>query len=299
MSLLHEIQKAAVEGDSDLPTLLRKCKILASKLGNSNFSNWVEHELNGYRNGAELPEYRILTVLSYGHFFGGFGSKLTNAQIPITCIPEKLHEYIRYSHLRSPISTYSMLIKETTEDAIQEQWPSEVLSMLSDKLYQDMNCLQAWKHIPRGAVVALLDTVRNRILSFVLEIESASPEAGEAPINSHPLPQEKVTAIFNTYISGNVQNLASGGQHVQQTADYKDGISPEIFENMLKAITASQLDRQISESISAAIDQMKNSVGKDSFPASYTNFMSMLADHIAVVGPILAPFLPALTQFLQ
>ena len=62
----------------------------------------------------------------------------------------------------------------------------------------NMNCLSAWKHIPRGSIVSLIDVVRNRILKFVLEIEAENPEAGEAPINSNPVSQDKVTHIFNT-----------------------------------------------------------------------------------------------------
>ncbi|MBF0290686.1 MAG: hypothetical protein HQK86_00860 [Nitrospinae bacterium] len=47
MSLLRDIQTAAVAPDTDVATLLRKCKILAVRLGNDDFKAWVDHELNG------------------------------------------------------------------------------------------------------------------------------------------------------------------------------------------------------------------------------------------------------------
>lgn len=56
--------------------------------------------------------------------------------------------------------------------------------------------MQAWKVIPIGAVVGVLDAVRNRVLNFVLEIEAEEPSAGEASINSNPLPQERIQQIF-------------------------------------------------------------------------------------------------------
>ena len=49
MSLLREIQEAAIDGSIDLPTLLRKCKVLAARLGNDDFTDWVDAELNGYK----------------------------------------------------------------------------------------------------------------------------------------------------------------------------------------------------------------------------------------------------------
>ena len=45
MSLLREIQNAAIDGGVKLQTLLRKCKVLAARLGNDEFSQWVDAEL--------------------------------------------------------------------------------------------------------------------------------------------------------------------------------------------------------------------------------------------------------------
>lgn len=81
-----------------------------------------------------------------------------------------------------------------------------------------MNCMQAWKVIPAGAIVAAIDVIRTRILNFVLEIEAQNPSAGEAELNSIPVPMEKVSHIFNTFITGNVQNLAHGSSNALQTA---------------------------------------------------------------------------------
>ena len=81
-----------------------------------------------------------------------------------------------------------------------------------------MNCLKAWKAIPRGAIVGLVDVVRNRILNFVLEIEAEAPDAGEAQPKTPPLSQERVKQVFHTHIYGNVGNIAEGSQHVSQTA---------------------------------------------------------------------------------
>ena len=68
MSLLHEIQNLAVDSKTDVAMLLRKCKILAVRLGNTDFNRWIEKELNGYTDRAELPEYRKLKVQSLGNF---------------------------------------------------------------------------------------------------------------------------------------------------------------------------------------------------------------------------------------
>lgn len=61
MLLLREIQLDAVSSDTKVSDLLRKCQILAYRLGNEDFKNWISLELDGYPPITEnLPNYRIL-----------------------------------------------------------------------------------------------------------------------------------------------------------------------------------------------------------------------------------------------
>jgi len=71
----EDIPKSAIDSNMDVTTLLRKCKILAVRLGSKEFDQWVDHELNGYGGSEELPEYRISNYrLVREQFAGPFGS---------------------------------------------------------------------------------------------------------------------------------------------------------------------------------------------------------------------------------
>ena len=210
MSLLREIQDAAIDSKTDLASLLRKCKVLAARLGSDEFKSWVNSELSGYKNIEDLPEYRILHVTSKGHFSGAFGSGLNNADIPMFCLPEKYRETMSRSNMTEPVASIEALVSESDGGSAQEPWYPDFVAMVGKDIYQGMNCIQAWKVIPITALIAALDEIRNRILNFVLEIEAQDPDAGEAALNSSPVPPEKVNQIFNTSISGSVQNVATG-----------------------------------------------------------------------------------------
>jgi hypothetical protein len=56
LSLLREIQDLATT-DGDLANLLRKCKILAARLGSEQFSGWVDYELDDYPEG-QIPSFQ-------------------------------------------------------------------------------------------------------------------------------------------------------------------------------------------------------------------------------------------------
>lgn len=218
MSLLRQIQDAAVSSEKPIGDLLRNCKILGTRLNSKELCQWVDSELNGYPSLDRLPDYRILKVQAAGYFSGSFGSGLKNAPIPVSCIPEEFREWARVANMTQPISAYEDLFRDKESASFKIQWPSDLVLLVGEKIYEDMNCLSAWQVIPRGAVVGLLENVRSRILNFALEIEKTAPDAGEAAPGSKLIPQDHVGQAFHTTIYGNVGNISSGGETVAQTA---------------------------------------------------------------------------------
>ena len=297
MSLLRDIQDAAIDEKSQVATLLRKCKVLAVRLGSEEFSRWIDNELNGYANQEELPAYRMLNVRSYGHFVGSFGRQVKNAPIPSINLPEEVREYTQTSKITMPIIALANL--SVGEEDPRESWLPDLLTIVGEQIYENMNCVNAWKVLPRAALLSILDTVRTRVLNFVLEIEKEYPNAGEAAINSNPVPEGKISQVFNTYITGTVQNLATGSSNVKQKARLDSNSSDEIFMQMLDAVSNTSAAPEIIDKMTALIEEMRGSLGTNDFKTHYHSFMSMLADHMQVFGPVVAPFLPALAQMVS
>ena len=218
MSLLQQIQDAAIDSGSDLSTLLRRCRVLAARLKNDDFKNWVQHELDGYPDGTPIPGYRVCKCQSLGHFSGPFGSELRNAPIPTLCIPEKWREVISKVEFRQGVTAIRDTVDKSDGSNLHAPWPNDLVAFMAQDVYEDMNMMQAWRTVSVTALVGVLDTVRNRILNFALEIESEAPDAGESRTGAPPLSAEKVENVFNTYIMGNVGNVASGSYDFVQSA---------------------------------------------------------------------------------
>jgi hypothetical protein len=295
MSLLREIQEAAISADIELTVVLRKCKVLAVRIGSDELKSWVDSELSGYKDVESLPSYRIINVTSKGHFSGAFNSGLKNADIPLSCIPKEYRESLSKSNMMEPIASLESLAIDS-KGSCQEPWNSDFVAHFGQQIYSNMNCMQAWKVIPINSIIGALDAVRNRILNFVLVIEGENPDAGEAQINSNPLPQEKMSQIFNTYISGNVQNVATGSSNVEQNATME--ANNDVFNNLLHSLLKANIESPINDSFTGTVEEMKASQGTPLFKDHYQNFMSILADHMQVYGPVVAPFLPALAAMV-
>jgi hypothetical protein len=89
-------------------------------------------------------------------------------------------------------------------------WPTDIVAILSGQIFRGYVCLSAWKSLSRGQIEQVLDTVRNRLLSFVLDLKEKYPEISKSEEAISGIPKEQVASSFNTYIFGSYNVVASG-----------------------------------------------------------------------------------------
>jgi hypothetical protein len=75
--------------------------------------------------------------------------------------------------------------------------------------------------------------------------------------------------------------------------------SAEIFDQFLAAISEQQIDRALKEKVEAAIREMKQDFGSGSFGDKYRAFVSLVADHLTILGPIGGPYLPVIANLIK
>ena len=122
---------------------------------------------------------------------------------------------------------------------------------LGGNVYQNMNCLQSWAEIGSGAIVEVLNSVRNRVLDFSLAIWKASPVAGEPGASvKDRLDTAHVTQIFHTTIYGgaatilgsaensSISTVAQGNMDVLRGVLTKQGLPSGAVESLQRAIAS-------------------------------------------------------------
>ena len=112
MSLLKDVQNAAIDASSDLGTVLRKCKFLAARLGSQELENWLLWESKGYPEDVPVPGYRVWPLQVKGHFAGAFGSGLRNAPIPIRLLPYNVRQSYNEYECRSSIAVIESILEK-------------------------------------------------------------------------------------------------------------------------------------------------------------------------------------------
>lgn len=264
MTLLQQIQTEALDTHGDLAALLRRCRILAQRLRLEALKQWVSYELEGYPSDDDLPEYRkIETNLILGLFNGFGGSQIKNAQIPVSDIPETLRELLTHVYFRQGIAEVSQIVSDN-EDGIRVPWPVEAVRLVGQgDIYNGFFLMQAYRVVNKSALRGIVDQVQNRILNFVLELESRNPEAGEAIMSTRKIPESEVRNIFNkTIVRGNVQNLAQGNEQVRQIAHQVNAGDFDSLRRALKELGVSSADiRKLHDAVSEDANAGKLAAG--------------------------------------
>ena len=249
MTLLQEIQQLAVDSSVDLDSILRKCLILASRLRQKELKTWVRSELDGY-SSDNLPDYRTFSSFAQGHFSGAFGRQVKNANIPETHIPKELRDILQIKVTQS-VSEIQDMIADATEGRLMKPWPASLYTLFDGIVFEDMSLLSAWTVIPKNKFVGVLNTVRNRILSFALEMEEEYPEAGETD-DSKPLPEEKITKLFTTNIYGTIGNFAAGSTVGTMSANI---IESGNFDSLSTYLSSIGIDASLVADLKKAIEK--------------------------------------------
>jgi hypothetical protein len=217
MALLQDIVGVATQEDCDVPSLLRKALVLASRLRNDELKAWVSHELNGYPQEDLVPEYRRSDVISYGFFADRLVGQAT-LQVPVTVLPKEFRDKYRRVVLQNPINALVELLSRSKEKGSEITFPWPSAARQYAQKVSPLQCISAWRALNPSFVAGVIDTVKTRILLLSLDLEAADPSAGDVPSTQSSVSEAQVNQIITTHIHGTVQNFSAGGDSVTQTA---------------------------------------------------------------------------------
>lgn len=252
MGLLADIQREATDADSSVSALLRRCQILAYRLKSEAFKQWVENELNGYPEDAELPPYRApqqgvlkATVMNPARWMRGI-------LVPRSLLPEYARDIGTFS-FREGVSSMEATVVEARRaevTTLRTPLPPELFAEL--EIMELSTTVEMWVELPVTAYTSVLDSVRNRALQFALEIEAENPEAGDLASDREPVSEDRVNRLVSTVVYGGNVNVGAGDGSVTQL---NLGVTPGDMASLVRALKGLGVSSEDIEALRSAIDQ--------------------------------------------
>ena len=234
-TLLQTIQDEATSSAVPVSTVLRRAQVLAFRLQHDPLKEWTKKELDGYRHTDDLPSYRYIgrgQIPVKGEIFNG-GALARNVPLAPSDLDAlgpanaaMVSKHLFETLFIRPISEYELLLA-TGNHEFPMPWTGDEVRLVG-MIWPGL--ISAARMIPANAIASLIDQVRNRILTFSLEIEQQDPDAGEAAPGAQPIPQTTVSNIFHNTIIGDHAVISAAGLDSTVTVTHSqiDDVWPEL-----------------------------------------------------------------------
>lgn len=201
MKLLEEIQAAAMDGRTSVGDLLRRCQVLAFRLRYEPLKEWVGRELNGYGDEVELAGYRQgLRGVVKAQTSGPFGRSAMNVVVPLSLLPDWYREKGLTYDFRHGIAEIEALIadaKAADRTHLSFYIPPEIYADL--EVIEGESTIGMWCEVSLSRIEGIIDQIRNRALTFALELE-AVVDSSEGDPRTLAVPSGELDRIFRQVI---------------------------------------------------------------------------------------------------
>ncbi|OJV31635.1 MAG: hypothetical protein BGO24_05525 [Sphingomonas sp. 67-36] len=287
--LVDQLQSDALDQGSSVSALLRKVKVAAVKLALGDALEWVQRELDGYKDKDDLPDYRTTRGNPVGwNPYHGWQ--------PMLFADERISDMITQVSLFEPVGSFEAILKESSSGTLLKPLPAGLVAQMNNMFGWDIP--KAALEFPRGSIVNVVEQVRNLVLDWSLELARAG-------INGEGMAftmEERKRAAGSQIHIGQLNGSFSTGDAIGANARVNIGSNDHsinrandcsVFRDIEMAAEAID-DRQIRAAILSANREMERASSASTFVGAYQKFIGLVADHMGVFGPML----PALTALL-
>ena len=231
-SIVLEIQRMATENKEDISDLLRKAFLVATKLKLTDFRDWVDKELNGYRKGP-VPEYRgVKAKVWLKNPYHGL--------IPVVFQSKEIANVVCNIYIRDPIGNLVSILEKQSKgmsDPIYPLTPEQEHFLIT---HQDGIHLPPIRTVSVSALSTIIDIVRTQILNWSLKLEEKGVHGKGMTFSN----DEREIAVANKEI--NIQNFQGVLGDVNNSS---------LTQNLNMSIKANDFDSLKSFLLSAGLNE--------------------------------------------
>lgn len=160
-SIIQQLQIEASEGKNNVSELLKKAKIIASKLDLVDFLEWINLELSGYEDKEDTPSYRVIKGDPRGwNPFKGW--------IPLLLGDEDLQDMISKSGISQSIGELENLLDQNNGQNLNIPFSEHNRQVIARAVNFDTKFILL---VSPASVAGIIEAVRNSLLDWSLKLE--------------------------------------------------------------------------------------------------------------------------------
>jgi len=255
-ALVLQLQESALDSSTPVAEVLRKAKVVAAKLDLSDFKLWVERELDGYPDQADIPDYREASgSLKFWNPVRGWCPIVHDGSLARLCTVK----------IGQPIGSLEDVVSRTSKGrSLQSNIPDRLQSQLCEQIGF---ATQVHLFHPVSAAVGILDAVRNKVLDWSLKLEKAKILGEGMRFTEIEKKEARNISSANQYFIQNVGVLGDVSGSNSITSNQSVNYSKKDFETLRGILV--QVEQQLDhfggdekKEIAAAVTEMKAELAK-------------------------------------
>lgn len=165
-----EIIISLIKNTNSITDALYQLKLLISDLNDNSITNWINSELEGYKDDDNIPPYRHLKSTLYGEIQYASLGNLINRKMQI---PVKIeHLNLLEIKLKYSISVIEKWAKEDSSDK-KMSFDLRTATHIADMNLSEMcQIMSAWLPLAPASFSEITNSVKNKILDILMELEN-------------------------------------------------------------------------------------------------------------------------------
>jgi len=175
-----QLLRNAVSGKESLESILLRLKVILSDLKNDHIMNWVNGELEGYKDINFLPPYRIFMGSITGTYLVNFTTKYTDQPVPLQFLISKEQvDELSTIKMTDGIGTIQNIVQSRKRENYVRVIPTEYCHAISKDEFQ----IAGMKvKVPSNRLDGIVSQVKTKLVDVILELEKQFDNLDELDI---------------------------------------------------------------------------------------------------------------------
>lgn len=267
--IVVRLQEMASDKDTPVPDLLRKALMIATKLGLEEFRAWVLHELNGYRDIKDIPEYRkIRGDLRAQNPYHGL--------IPFIIPDSATAEMVSSKPVFESIESLCHLATTDSKGVLTYTFAPELEAMLMK--IQGGYPLRPLLVVGHNQIAAIVEKVRTHLLDWALRLEADGILGDGLTFSEGERERAKLSQNINIQNFQGVLGDVSGGEINQRN---ELTITTGDFSSLSKYLERCGVGTEDLAALKTAVSESPTPTSTSSFSASVSKWIGKMISKAA------------------
>lgn len=199
-----QIIKDLANGTADIQTALKRTKVLLQELNNDKLLQWVNYEIEGYPENADIPDYRIISGQVYGTYFkGSIATHVQYNHVPISLgnLPDEIKNDILTIKITQGIEALNAMVIESRRKengGLTRLIPSELYPHIAQANNDlGMIIVTASVELNMAEILNIFPKIESKLLDILLFLEKQFGKLDDLDINTESKSEEELERITN------------------------------------------------------------------------------------------------------